>query len=178
MPRGERPLDDGDGPLVEFAAGAGRLGRGREATGLLGGSASRPSRRSPEPNGTGTSLSASTGLRKGVEGTADEQGLVVGERMVLVTRFRTQDLPVAERFSSWYDRAACSFAPSVLRSDHEADFRADAQVLDLGGVQVSSLAYPSLESRRLYEHDPFLRSRVLTTVADPAREPPDPAGRP
>ncbi|WP_327341974.1 hypothetical protein [Streptomyces europaeiscabiei] len=68
--------------------------------------------------------------------------------MALVTRFRTQDLPVAERFASWYDMAARAFAPSVLRSDHEADFRADARVLDLGGVQVSSLAYPSLESRR------------------------------
>ena len=65
-----------------------------------------------------------------------------------VTRFRTQDLPVAERFASWYDMAARAFAPSVLRSDQEADFRADARVLDLGGVQVSSLAYPSLESRR------------------------------
>ena len=65
-----------------------------------------------------------------------------------VTRFRTQDLPVAERFASWYDMAARAFVPSVLRSDQEADFRADARVLDLGGVQVSSLAYPSLESRR------------------------------
>ncbi|WP_051947915.1 helix-turn-helix domain-containing protein [Streptomyces scabiei] len=72
----------------------------------------------------------------------------MGGRTVLVTRLRTQDLPVAERFASWYDMAARAFAPSVLRSDHEADFRADARVLDLGGVQVSSLAYPSLESRR------------------------------
>ncbi|MFE7835051.1 helix-turn-helix domain-containing protein [Streptomyces sp. NPDC057474] len=68
--------------------------------------------------------------------------------MALVTEFRTQDLPVAERFASWYELTAGAFTPSLIRSDHEADFRANARMLDLGEVQVSSLAYSSLESRR------------------------------
>ncbi|MFE0449729.1 helix-turn-helix domain-containing protein [Streptomyces sp. NPDC058914] len=78
--------------------------------------------------------------------------------MVLVTEFRTQDLPVAERFASWYEMTTGAFIPSVIRSDHEADFRAHTRVLDAGGVQVSSLAYPSLESRR---------SASMIRVSDP-----------
>lgn len=68
--------------------------------------------------------------------------------MVLVTEFRTKDLPVAERFGSWHDMTASTLIPNAIRSDHEADFRASARVLDLGGMQVSALAYPSLETRR------------------------------
>ncbi|MET8573149.1 helix-turn-helix domain-containing protein [Streptomyces sp. NPDC004783] len=55
---------------------------------------------------------------------------------------------MAERFGSWHDMTASALIPSVVRSDHEADFRASMRVLDLGGVQVSALAYPSLETRR------------------------------
>ncbi|MFG3552157.1 helix-turn-helix domain-containing protein [Streptomyces sp. NPDC047725] len=68
--------------------------------------------------------------------------------MVLVTEFRTEDLPVAERFGSWHDMMASTLTPSTFRSEHEADFRAGARVLDMGAVQVSALAYPSLETRR------------------------------
>lgn len=68
--------------------------------------------------------------------------------MVLVTDFRTQDLPVGERFASWYDMTAGALIPNMIRSDHEADFRANARVLELGEVRVSSLTYPSLETRR------------------------------
>ncbi|GAB2900057.1 helix-turn-helix domain-containing protein [Streptomyces deserti] len=67
---------------------------------------------------------------------------------MLVTEFRTEDLPVAERFGSWHDMTARSLIPNAIRSDHAADFRASARVLELGGVQVSALAYPSLETRR------------------------------
>ncbi|MFF8639052.1 helix-turn-helix domain-containing protein [Streptomyces pilosus] len=62
--------------------------------------------------------------------------------------FRTKNLPVTERFGSWHDMTTRALIPSVVRSDHEADFRASARVLDLGGVQVSALTYPSLETRR------------------------------
>ncbi|MFE4446515.1 helix-turn-helix domain-containing protein [Streptomyces sp. NPDC056820] len=71
-----------------------------------------------------------------------------GDDRVLVTEFRTLDLPAAERFASWYDMTASALIPSVVRSDHEEDFQASARMLDLGGVQVSALAYPSLETRR------------------------------
>ncbi|QOV47393.1 helix-turn-helix domain-containing protein [Streptomyces chromofuscus] len=67
---------------------------------------------------------------------------------MLVTDFRTADLPVAERFGSWHDMTAKALIPNVIRSDHEADFRARARVLQLGDLQVSALAYPALETRR------------------------------
>ncbi|PWI04680.1 AraC family transcriptional regulator [Streptomyces sp. NWU339] len=66
----------------------------------------------------------------------------------MVTEFRTKDLPVAERFGSWHDMTASALIPNAIRSDHEADFRASVRLLDLGGVEVSALAYPSLETRR------------------------------
>ncbi|MEU5520635.1 helix-turn-helix domain-containing protein [Streptomyces sp. NPDC047860] len=68
--------------------------------------------------------------------------------MGLVTEFRTKDLPVTERFGSWHDMTARALIPNTIRSDHEADFRASAHMLNLGGVQVSTLVYPSLETRR------------------------------
>ncbi|MBJ6637019.1 hypothetical protein H4K36_01890 [Streptomyces sp. DHE7-1] len=68
--------------------------------------------------------------------------------MVLVTEFRTEELPVAERFGSWHDMTASALIPNMIRSDHEANFRAGMRRLDLGSVMVSVLAYPSLETRR------------------------------
>ncbi|MGW0285353.1 AraC-like ligand-binding domain-containing protein [Streptomyces sp. NPDC003236] len=68
--------------------------------------------------------------------------------MVLVTEFRTEELPVAERFGSWHDMTASALIPNMIRSDHEANFRAGMRRLDLGSVVVSVLAYPSLETRR------------------------------
>ncbi|MEU6010139.1 helix-turn-helix domain-containing protein [Streptomyces sp. NPDC047453] len=55
---------------------------------------------------------------------------------------------MAERFGSWHDMTAKALIPSVVRSDHEENFRASARMLDLGPVEVSALAYPSLETRR------------------------------
>ncbi|MFD7438450.1 helix-turn-helix domain-containing protein [Streptomyces sp. NPDC059861] len=68
--------------------------------------------------------------------------------MVLVTDFRTLDLPVRDRFTSWHDMTSSALIPNVIRSEHDADFRASARVLELGGVRVSSLTYPALETRR------------------------------
>ncbi|MFE9094348.1 helix-turn-helix domain-containing protein [Streptomyces sp. NPDC007264] len=67
---------------------------------------------------------------------------------MLVTEFRTKDLPVAERFGCWHDMTASALIPNAIRSDHEANFRASARLLDMGGVKVSALSYPSLETRR------------------------------
>jgi AraC-like DNA-binding protein len=67
---------------------------------------------------------------------------------VLLTEFRTEDLPVTERFGSWHDMTVSALISTVVRSDHEADFRASARLLDLGEGQVSALTYPSLETRR------------------------------
>lgn len=68
--------------------------------------------------------------------------------MVMVTDFRTLDLPVGDRFTSWHDMTASALIPNVIRSEHDADFRASARVLELGGIRVSSLTYPPLETRR------------------------------
>jgi AraC-like DNA-binding protein len=67
---------------------------------------------------------------------------------VIVTEFRTEGLPVAERFGSWHDMTADAVIPTVISSDHKDDFRATTRVLDLGTAQVSALTFPSLESRR------------------------------
>ncbi len=105
---------------------------------------------------------------------------------MLVTEFRTEDLPVAERFGAWHDMTTRALIPSAIRSDHEADFRASARVLDLGAVQVSALAYPSLETRRsarlIRQSDPdsyqlmlFLRGghRILQAGRDTTSGPGD-----
>lgn len=67
---------------------------------------------------------------------------------MLVSDFWTENLPVAERFGSWRDMTASALVANFIRSEHEADFRARARLLELGAVQVSGLAYPSLETRR------------------------------
>jgi AraC-like DNA-binding protein len=67
---------------------------------------------------------------------------------VIVTEFRTEDLPVAERFGFWHDMTADALMPTKISSDHADDFRASLRALDLGTVQVSAMTYPSLESRR------------------------------
>lgn len=68
--------------------------------------------------------------------------------MALVTDFLTKDLPKTDRFASWHDMTAKALIPNLIRSDHAADFRASARMLNLGAVEVSALAYPSLETRR------------------------------
>ncbi|MFG2563453.1 helix-turn-helix domain-containing protein [Streptomyces sp. NPDC048496] len=68
--------------------------------------------------------------------------------MAIVREFRTEDLPVAERFGSWHDLTASALTPSKLRSEHKDDFRAGLRLLDLGEVQVSVLRYPPLETYR------------------------------
>ncbi|MFF4865718.1 helix-turn-helix domain-containing protein [Streptomyces sp. NPDC001231] len=68
--------------------------------------------------------------------------------MAIVREFRTEELPVAERFGSWLDMANSALIPNKLRSEHEDDFRAGLRLLDLGEVQVSVLRYPPLETHR------------------------------
>ncbi|MGW1888415.1 AraC-like ligand-binding domain-containing protein [Streptomyces sp. NPDC001970] len=68
--------------------------------------------------------------------------------MVMVSEFRTSDLPIRERFGSWCDLTADTLVPNTLRSDHAADFRAGLRLVGLGSVLVSAVSYPSLETSR------------------------------
>ncbi|WP_405882620.1 helix-turn-helix domain-containing protein [Streptomyces sp. NBC_01136] len=68
--------------------------------------------------------------------------------MTIETLFRTEDLPVAERFTAWNDFVASSFLPVDIRTDHSADFRATVRALDLGAVQMSEVSHPSFEVHR------------------------------
>ncbi len=85
---------------------------------------------------------------------------------MLVTEFRTLDLPIAERFASWHDMTVSALIPSAVHTDHEGDFQASARVLNLSGVQVSALTYPSLETRRtarmIRRSDPESMQLMLT----------------
>ncbi|WP_455711968.1 helix-turn-helix domain-containing protein [Streptomyces decoyicus] len=62
--------------------------------------------------------------------------------------FRSDDVPVLDRFDYWVDLLGRSHAPMELRSDYADDFRASQRVLDLGGVAVWSLAFQPLVFRR------------------------------
>jgi AraC-like DNA-binding protein len=86
--------------------------------------------------------------------------------VVIVAEFRTEDLPVSERFGFWHDMTADALIPTAIRSDHRDDFRATLRALDLSVMQVSMMTYPSLESRRTAKlirlSDPELYQVMLT----------------
>lgn len=52
------------------------------------------------------------------------------------TTFRTDDVPVADRFEYWRQLMARTIAPSDMSSDHAADFWAEQRLLELGPVRV------------------------------------------
>jgi AraC-like DNA-binding protein len=85
---------------------------------------------------------------------------------LILREFRTEDLPVAERFGFWHDMTADALIPTIFSSDHADDFRATLRALDLGAVQVSAMTYPSLECRRtaklVRRSDPELYQVALT----------------
>ncbi|MGH4031492.1 helix-turn-helix domain-containing protein [Actinomycetota bacterium Odt1-20B] len=71
---------------------------------------------------------------------------------MMVTRYTTEELPAAERFGWWHDLTAQALIPTSMGSDHAADFRARARVLDLGRIQVTSLAYAPVTVARTPHH--------------------------
>jgi AraC-like DNA-binding protein len=85
---------------------------------------------------------------------------------MIITEFRTEDLPVSERFGFWHDMTADALIPTAMSSDHRDDFRATLRALDLGAIQVSSMTYPSLVTRRtpklIRRSDPELYQLSLT----------------
>lgn len=64
---------------------------------------------------------------------------------MLVTEFSTEVVAAPERFALWEEATAQSHMRNLMRSNNQDDFRAKMRNLDLGEVQVSSLASPHLE---------------------------------
>lgn len=67
---------------------------------------------------------------------------------MLETVFRTEDLPVADRFDTWYQMIRNAILPALIRAEDETDFRATTRMLDLGAVQVYSMTVPAVEVNR------------------------------
>ncbi|MET9729169.1 helix-turn-helix domain-containing protein [Streptomyces sp. NPDC006458] len=67
---------------------------------------------------------------------------------MLVNEYRTDVVPPGERWDLWQDIVTRTHLPNLLRSEHEADFRAVVRVLTLGEVQVADFAFPGLEAVR------------------------------
>jgi AraC-like DNA-binding protein len=65
-----------------------------------------------------------------------------------VIRLRTLDLPAQHRFAFWHETTNQAHVPMAVDSYHRNDFRATAEVHDLGVMQLSRLTYPPLRARR------------------------------
>ncbi|WP_431919619.1 helix-turn-helix domain-containing protein [Micromonospora wenchangensis] len=68
--------------------------------------------------------------------------------MVHRTVIDTEQLPPTERFGMWLDLVARTAAPLRIRSDHQHDFRARAEFVELGPIRLVRYRYPSLEAVR------------------------------
>ncbi|MFY1627803.1 helix-turn-helix domain-containing protein [Micromonospora sp. WMMD735] len=68
--------------------------------------------------------------------------------MVHRTVIDTEQLPPTERFGMWLDLVARTSTPLRIRSDHQHDFRARAEFVELGPIRLVRYRYPSLEAVR------------------------------
>jgi AraC-like DNA-binding protein len=64
------------------------------------------------------------------------------------TVFRTEDVPVADRFDAWREHLIKTHVPVELSSEYASDFRVTDRVLSLGSVAVRSVHAPSVTLRR------------------------------
>jgi AraC-like DNA-binding protein len=62
--------------------------------------------------------------------------------------FDSQRLPVLDRVEAWRDVTASALIPNEFTIDGAAEFRASLRAAELGGAQVTDLAYASMTSRR------------------------------
>jgi AraC-like DNA-binding protein len=67
---------------------------------------------------------------------------------MLETVFRTQDVPVADRFDAWREYVIKTHVPMELSSEYASDLRVTDRVLILGSLAVRSVHVPSLTVRR------------------------------
>ncbi|MDI5979845.1 helix-turn-helix domain-containing protein [Amycolatopsis magusensis] len=64
----------------------------------------------------------------------------------------TDDLPTKDRFAFWHETTDRSLMPTMISSDHIDNFHASLQMLELGAVQITVPAFPSLRTRRTPRH--------------------------
>ncbi|MEV7010742.1 helix-turn-helix domain-containing protein [Streptosporangium sp. NPDC051022] len=85
---------------------------------------------------------------------------------MIETVLRSQDLPALDRFAWWHEMTTQSLVPTLMRSDHEAEFPASLRLLELGPARLMRLSYPPLQSRRtpplIRRSDPEVYSLGLT----------------
>jgi AraC-like DNA-binding protein len=86
---------------------------------------------------------------------------------MIVSRLRTLDMPLPERFPCWYEMAAESHVSMIIDNHDRTDFRASISVYDLGAVQLSKMDYPALRvsrpARLIRRSDPEFLHVSLTT---------------
>lgn len=85
---------------------------------------------------------------------------------MLSTVFRSDDLPVEQRFDTWRELSSKAVLRTLIDSDRATDFRATLRAAGLGPVQVSAMTYQSMRSRRtprlVRAADPELYQLALT----------------
>ncbi|MFJ4620299.1 helix-turn-helix domain-containing protein [Streptomyces sp. NPDC088812] len=67
---------------------------------------------------------------------------------MLETVFRTEDMPLADRFDAWREYVIKTHVPMELSSEDASDLRVTDRVLNLGSVAVRSVRVPSVTVRR------------------------------
>jgi AraC-like DNA-binding protein len=68
--------------------------------------------------------------------------------MLIETVFRSEDVPVADRFECWRELMSRTYAPMDLSSDDAGDFRAHQRLIELGAVSVWPAEFQPLVFRR------------------------------
>lgn len=68
--------------------------------------------------------------------------------MLRHTVFRTEDVPVAERFDAWRQLLARIICPQEMSSEHEDDFRAETHLIELGAVRIWPSVLQPMQWRR------------------------------
>ncbi|QKV91514.1 helix-turn-helix domain-containing protein [Streptomyces sp. NA02950] len=85
---------------------------------------------------------------------------------MITTRLTTDAVERADRFTWWHDMTVTTLIPTVLNSAHTDDFRATADVVDLGTAQITSMTYLPMTSTRtpklIRRHDPEYYQLSLT----------------
>lgn len=79
---------------------------------------------------------------------------------MIETVFRSEDVPVADRFECWRELVQRAHAPVELVSEHRGDFRASQRLLEFGGVTVWPCRFQPVR---------FLRTPKLVRQSDPER---------
>ncbi|MFC0865419.1 helix-turn-helix domain-containing protein [Sphaerimonospora cavernae] len=65
-----------------------------------------------------------------------------------MSEFDTEHLPARDRFPSWLEHGGNALTPSWVHTEQRETFRARTQAMELGGMQIATLAHPSVTVRR------------------------------